>query len=237
MSIDICIPQNNEAELIARAKEFGYDSIVFLYTNKTRGDISQRKEKLKAISKGFPSFVGTYIVANRPADIRKLQQLYLDSDIIAVSAQNEDLVRFAAESPFVDMVFAVTNASGRDHFEYRRSNFNAIIADLMKKNKQSYALSFAHLLSFEHYNRAKVIGREMQNIRFTRRKVQIAMASFANTPWQMRLPDNLSAVSRVLGLNAPQSKQAVSTAIEAILKKKAHRRSKGYIMPGVKIID
>lgn len=231
------MPNGNESALIARAKELGYSGIIFLYENKTRGEISQRKVKLKSISGNFPTFVGTYVIARKPIDIRKLQALYVDSDIIAVSAQNEDLVRFASEQPFVDIVFEITNPSGRDHFEYRRSNFNAIIADLMKEHKQAYALSFAHLLNFEHSNRAKVIGREMQNIRFSRRKVPIIVASFAGHPEQMRLPENLSAVSRVLGLNAPQSKAAVSGAIENILKRKEHRRSKGYVMPGIKVID
>lgn len=237
MPTDICIPNGNESALIARAKELGYSGIIFLYQNKTRSEISQRRVKLKSISGNFPTFVGTYAVARKPIDIRKLQALYLDSDIIAVSAQDEDLVRFAAEQPFVDIVFEITNPSGRDHFEYRRGNLNAVIADLMKKNKQSYALSFAHLLNFEHYARAKVIGREMQNIRYARRKIPMITASFACHPEQMRLPDNLSAVSRVLGMNAPQSKAAVSAAIENILKRKEHRRSKGYVMPGVRQID
>jgi len=237
MQIDICISNGNESALIARAKELGYSGIIFLYENKIRSDISQRRVKLKSISGNFPTFVGTYVVARKPIDIRKLQALYLDSDIIAVSAQDEDLVRFASEQPFVDLVFEITNPSGRDHFEYRRSNFNAIIADLMKEHKQAYALSFAHLLNFEHSNRAKVVGREMQNIRFSRRKIPIITASFARLPEQIRLPDNLSAVSRVLGMNAPQSKAAVSAATENILKRKEHRRSKGYVMPGVHLVD
>ena len=231
MPIDICIPNGNELELIARARELGYNSIVFLYQNKTRSDIIQRRKQ-------FPDAkIGTYVIAHKSADIRKLQLLYLDSDIIAVSAQSEELVRFASESPFVDMVFEITNSSGREHFEYRRSNFNAIIANLMREHKQAYALSFSHLLNFEHSVRAKVLGREMQNIRFSRRKSPIIIASFARYPEQMRLPENLSAVSRVMGLNFPQSKVAVSGAIEAILKKKEHRRSKSYVMPGIKIID
>lgn len=237
MQIDICIPQNNERELIARAVKFGYNSIVFLYPNKTRNDIIQRKAKLKSLAGNFPVFVGTYITARKPVDIRKLQSLYLDSDIIAVSAQNENLVRFASESPFVDMVFEITNPSGREHFEYRHSNLNAVIAGLMKKNKQSYALSFAHLLNFERFNRAKLLGREMQNIRFVRRKIPVIIASFARLPEQIRLPENLSAVARVLGLNHQQSKAAVSVTIDNILKRKAHRRSKDYVMPGIRIVD
>ena len=114
MSIDICIPQNNEAELIKRASELGYSSIVLLYPFKSKGEIVNKKKDLEKFD--FKIYVGTYVSAKTTKDIKKLQNLYLDSDLIAVSCQNEDLVRFACSSPFVDLIFEITTASGKDHF-------------------------------------------------------------------------------------------------------------------------
>ena len=237
MPIDICIPKNNEEELLKRAKELGYSEIVFLYGFKSKAEILNKKNEIKKVKSGLKVYVGAFILARSVSDIKKLQNLYLDADLIAVSAQNEDLVRFASEQAYVDVVFGVTTAFGKDHFQYRRSNFNAVIANMMREGRQAYALSFAHLLSFSGAARAKILGREIQNIYFARRKIPIITASFASDVWQMRLPENLSAVLRVLGANYPQSKAATSTAIEGILKRKEQRRSKNFVRAGVKLVS
>src|SRR3989344_2774241 len=220
MSIDICIPKNNEEELLKRAKELGYSEIVFLYGFKSKAEILNKKNEIKKVKSGLKVYVGAFILARSVSDIKKLQNLYLDADLIAVSAQNEDLVRFASEQAYVDVVFGVTTAFGKDHFQYRRSNFNAVIANMMREGRQAYALSFAHLLSFSGAARAKILGREIQNIYFARRKIPI-----------------LTAVLRVLGANYPQSKAATSTAIEGILKRKEQRRSKNFVRAGVKLVS
>jgi RNase P/RNase MRP subunit p30 len=234
MQIDILVPQNNEKELLARARELGYSDVVFLYPFKSRGEILEKKKK-------FPNTkIGTFILANRASDLKKLPNLYLDSDLIAVQTFAEDIVRSAANNPRIDIICGITTAHGRDHLEYRRSNLNAIVANIMKDNKMSYGLNFAQLYAGKgtgSYPLAKILGREMQNIRLTRRKIPIVFASFASDVWQMRLPENLSAFSRVLGLNHPQSKAAVSTAIEAILKRKEHRRSKEFVRPGIRLVE
>lgn len=243
MPIDICIPQNNEAELLVRARELSYDFIVFLYQVKTRAELLKKKSEIKNLKSDLKIYVGTFLLTNKASDLGKLQNLYLDSDLIAVQTFDENVVRSAASNPRVDVIFGITTSHGRDHFEYRRSNLNTIIVNIMSEHKISYGLSFAHLLAGKgegkaiSYALAKILGREMQNIRFARRKIPIIAASFAREPWQMRLPENLSAVSRVLGLNFPQSKAAVSAAIENILKRKEQRRSKEFVRPGVKIVS
>lgn len=232
--IDICIPAGNETELLEKAGKLGYSSVVFLYPFKTASEIQKKKNELKNLKNVF---VGTYIRAKIASDIRKLEKLHRDSDLIAVSCQNEDLARLASECRFVDLVFEITLPTGKDGLKYRYSNLNAVIANMMKEHKQSYGLSFSHLLAFEGKQRAKVLGREMQNVYLARRKIPIITASFASKPEQMRLPENLSAVGRVLGLNYPQSKASVSFAIESILKRKEQIRDRNYVRAGVRIID
>ena len=175
--------------------------------------------------------------------MKKLPNLYLDSDLIAVQTFEENVVRSAATNPRIDIICGITTSRGRDHLEYRRGNLNAIVVNIMKDNGISYGLNFAHFYagkgtgSYPSYPLAKILGREMQNIRLVRRKIPIVFASFASDVWQMRLPENLSTFGRVLGLNFPQSKAAVSAAIEAILKRKEHRRSKEFVRPGIRLVD
>jgi RNase P/RNase MRP subunit p30 len=77
----------------------------------------------------------------------------------------------------------------------------------------------------------------MQNIRLCRRKTKILIASMAKTAMELRLPENLSAMGRVLGLNAPQSKAAVSSAIQDVVVRKEKRRSGKFVRPGVELVD
>jgi len=257
MPIDICLPQGNEDELLARAKQLGYSEVVFLYPFRSRGEILDTKEKLRKLflakenpkdfpleKKKFPKVkIGTYILTNKANDLKKLPNVYLDSDLIAVQTFAENVVRSAATNPRIDVIFGITTSGGREHLEYRRSNLNAIVVNIMKDNKISYGLSFAHLLAAKgsgNYSSsplAKILGREMQNIRLSRRKIPIIAASFAQEPSQMRIPENLSAVGRVLGLNFPQSKAAISQNIENILKRKEQRRSKEFVRPGVRLVE
>ncbi|MEK6923451.1 MAG: RNase P subunit p30 family protein [Nanoarchaeota archaeon] len=235
MKIDICLPDRNETELINRAKELNYDAVAFLYRFKSRGEILKKREELKDLK--FPVFVGTYLDVKSPKDLKYLDKLYLNSDIIGAIAQKEELVRVCAENPRVDFLFEITTGTGREHTHYRNSNMTSVITGLMKKNKCSYAISFSQILNVEGSARAKMLGRIMQNVRLLRRKIPILIASFARDASEVRLPENLAAVSRVLGLNFPQSKAAIGKNIEEIIKQKERRRDKNFIRPGVKIVD
>src|SRR3989344_3542391 len=158
MKLDICLPDGNEQELISRAKELKYDAVVFLYRFKSRGEILKKREELR--------------------DVKNLDKLYLDSDLVGAIAQTEELVRVCAENPRIDFVFEITTGSGREHTHYRYSNMTSVITGLMKKNKCSYAISFSQILNAEGSVRAKILGRIMQNVRLLRRKIPILSASF-----------------------------------------------------------
>lgn len=243
MLIDICIPQNNEAELARKAKELGYEAVVFLYEFADRNKILNKKSELKKLKTDLKIYVGTFIRAGKAADLKNLQKIYSDSDLIAVQTFEENVVRSAVTSQFIDVICGITTSRGRDHFDYRRGNLDAVMANLMKEHKISYGLNFAHFLAGKgtgtgaSHPLAKILGREVQNIQLTRRKTPILFASFAREPAHMRLPENLAAFGRLLGLNYPQSKVATSSVIEEILKRKEHRRSKEFVRPGVKLVS
>src|SRR3989344_5016145 len=182
--IDICIPAGNEKELLEKAGQLGYQGVVFLYQFKTNSEVQKKKNELKNFKNVF---VGTYVNAKSVSDVRKLENLYKDSDLIAVSCQTEELARLASECRFVDIIFEITLPTGKDGLKYRYSNFNAIIANMMKEHKQSYAVSFSHLLAFEGKQRVKILGREMQNVYLCRRKIPIVVASYIRQKYyQMR---------------------------------------------------
>jgi len=227
--IDICLPANNEKELINRARELGYKELVFLYQFKSRKELQVKKAKYPDIK------IGIHFTPKR-GEVKISNQLYLEADLIAVSSHNENIIRAAVSNPKVDLVFGVPTSVGKDHTHYRYSNFNEIFANLAKQNKVRYAIDFSQLLENQGIARARLWGREAQNTRLSRRKLPIIIASFAKNKWQMRNPNDLAAIASVLGLNSPQAKAAVSTAILDILKYKQKRRSKNFISPGVRVV-
>ena len=227
--IDICLPENNEKELIERARELGYKELVFLYQFKSRKELQAKKAKYPDVK------IGTYFTPKR-GEIKISNQLYLEADLIAVSSHNENVVRAAVSNPKVDLVFAVPTSTGKDHTHYRYSNFNEIFANLAKQNKVRYAIDFSQLLENQGIARARLLGREAQNVRLCRRKTPIITASFAKNKWHMRNPNDFIAIAQVLGLNALQAREAVSTNISKILKAKQKRRSKNFISPGIRLI-
>jgi len=226
---DICLPNGNEESLIRRAKELGISQLIFLYETKSIRELKAKKAKFPDIK------IGICLKPLRPS-IRFSPKLFLEADLIAVTSHDEAIIRGAVSNPQIDLVFAVPSASGKDHLHYRKSNFNEILTNLAKKNKVSYAISFSQLLENEGVARAKLLGREAQNVRLCRRKIPIIISSFAKYEWQMRNPKDLSALAQLLGLNAPQSKQAINEHILEILKRKDLRRSKKFIAPGITLV-
>jgi RNase P/RNase MRP subunit p30 len=235
MKYDLLLPRENEAELATAAKELGIIPI-FLYPLRDRKELQKKKDELKKTLRDT-HFVGVYTIPKLAADIKRLtKQFWLSADFIAVINPGE-LVRLAVSNPRIDAVFRVPSIIGRDSTEYRKSNFNAILANIASQNKVAYGIDFSYLTENSGYSLAKLLGREMQNIRLCRRKTKILIASMAKTAMELRLPENLSAMGRVLGLNAEQSKKAVSSAIQDIIVRKEKRRSGKFVRPGVELVD
>lgn len=233
--LDIVLPNGNERELAEQAAKLGI-FLIFLYPFRERKDIQKKKDELKKTLRDFPHYVGIYTIPKHAGELKRAAKLWLEADFVAVINPGE-LARLAVSNPRIDAVFRVPNVMGRDNPEYRKSNFNAILANLSMQNKVAYGIDFSYLLENSGYPLAKLIGREMQNVRLCRRKTKILIASMAQNAWQLRMPENLSAIARVLGLNSPQSKASVSSAIYDIIKSKEKRRSGKFVRPGVELVD
>jgi RNase P/RNase MRP subunit p30 len=234
-SFDLLLPRENEAELATAAKEQGIIPI-FLYPFRDKKEIQRKRDELNKTIRDS-HFVGVYTIPRSAGDIKRLaKQFWLSADFLAVINPGE-LVRLAISNPRIDAVFRIPTIIGRDSTEYRKSNWNAILTNIAVQNKVTYGIDFSYFLENSGYSLAKILGREMQNVRLCRRKTKILIASMAQNVWQLRMPDNLSAFGRVLGLNAPQSKAAVSSAIRDILVRKEKRRSKAFVRPGVELVD
>jgi RNase P/RNase MRP subunit p30 len=228
---DLFLPQGNEPEIAKEAARLRIKPI-FLYPFGSKKEILNKKEELKELN----CYVGTYIIPNNLQSIRRLTKLWLLSDFLVVLNPGK-YVRAAVNNPKIDAVFRVPTILGRDFLEYRNSNWNAILTNIAQKNKICYGIDLSQILESDGYPRAKLLGREAQNVRLCYRKIPILLATFAREPWQVKLPENLAAFGRVLGLSAPLSKAAISKSYEDILKKKEARRKPTFVQPGVELVE
>jgi RNase P/RNase MRP subunit p30 len=231
--LDLLLPEENEAELAEAAKALNITPI-FLYPFKDKNEIVKKKAQLH--KQNIAAYVGAYVMPKSAGDLKKAAKMWLSADFLAVINPGE-LARLAVSNPRFDAVFRVPFVYGRDSFEYRHSNFNVVLANLAAKDKVSYGLDFSYFLENSGNSLAKLLGREMQNVRLCRRKTRILMASMAQNAWQLRLPENLAAVARVLGLNHGQARDAISSAFQHIIELKEKQRSGKLVRPGVELVD
>lgn len=105
------------------------------------------------------------------------------------------------ESRKADLIFEFEQERRKDATHFRSSGMNQVIAKLMKEKKVSYGLSFNQVLVASKEEKAKIIGRLIQNIKLCKKyKVPVVVASFARSPKEMRDYKDLMAFSRLLGL-------------------------------------
>ena len=212
---DICIPQNNEKEIVKLAKDLGYSGAIFLYP----------LNKLKEVkAKDFEVFTSTLIEGKRISQIRK-KDLKKVEFVVAKGDGEESTIKAILSNRNVDFIIDISSVKGREHTHYRKSTLNQVLAKKALVSKIGYIINFNRLLNEE--KKVKLMGRIMQNIKiFQKFKVPILISSFATNKYELRNYDNLVSLARFMGV------KKVASLEEYISKKK----DPNFITEGVKII-
>ncbi len=184
--MDFAVPEGNEKEILARAKELGSE-LILLYEIKTKKDL--------------PKGGGVLIKAEKITDPNRADKFPPKTPIV-VASTNEETIRAACSKRNITYITHLATSTGRDHTHYRRGNINQVIAKLCKENKIGYIIDFSRILELEGWGRELLIGRIKQNIRiFKKYEVPIQVASFAKNEYELRNPKDLEAFGRVLGIS------------------------------------
>ncbi len=136
------------------------------------------------------------------ADLSKLQKTTKIklSTIKAVESSDKD--RAIIEGKRAELIYDFEKKAKKDAMHYRNSGLNHVLCKLMHDKKISLGISFSTVLNSSKMQRARILGRMMQNIKLARKyKVPVVVASFASEPYQMRDAKDLAAFGRVLGLS------------------------------------
>lgn len=208
--MDFVLPQNNEQELLARAKELNLE-LCFLYPAE---EFHQKKF--------YPK--GLLIQANAIKDLNQLQRFrnnknchlegqflnckrpkglsfnpVVRNEKIFLASQNEDVLKSALSRKGIFAITRVCSSSGREHTHYRRAGLNQALAKLAYENEIAYYIDFSEILNSSGKQRELLLGRIKQNIFLCEKyKVRVEIASFASKPEEMRSEKDLDGFLRVL---------------------------------------
>lgn len=102
-----------------------------------------------------------------------------------------------------DIVRNLEDIPRADFLHQRNSGLNHVLARLAHENKVAVA--------FTPSSDARTMGRMMQNIKLCRKyKVEMVIASFAKSPYQLKSPSELVSYFTVLGMHPKEAKRALN---------------------------
>jgi len=183
--IDIVVPKNNEKAFVKVAEELGFNKLGFLYKKIKDLSALQKKTKIKLYNVTYT----------------------WDSKADLCISNDRDKARHFLEKTKVHGVFGLEKHKEKDFMHIRNSGLNQVLAKIAKDKKKVIVFDFNSVLTCSGLNRSRIIGRMMQNVVLCRKyKVEVAICSFAQSPYQMRNCKDLQAFGNVLGMDGSQVK-------------------------------
>ncbi|MEM4248329.1 MAG: RNase P subunit p30 family protein [Candidatus Nanoarchaeia archaeon] len=227
--IDIVFPKQNESEFIKKAEFLGFDALCFVYGLKSAKEKRQQLQKLQNETK-IKLFLGIL------AEQKEIQKAKAFADLVLVRTPQNTQHTIEKEKP--DIIFDLELNQQPDSMHFRASGLNHVLCKAAANNQVIIAISLNTILSAQNkqQNQQKIIGRITQNIMLCRKyKAQIAFASFAEHPMQMRAISELVAFAFVLGMNPTQAKQSLNI-IQARAELNQKKKSWEWLAEGFEII-
>jgi len=108
------------------------------------------------------------------------------------------------------VIYGFEELGRKDYLHQRASGLNHIMCELAKKNNVSIGFSYSSLLNNE-IDSPVVIGRMAQNIKLCQKyKVKMIIGSFAENPFDLRAPHDLSNLFKIFGMDERNVKASFS---------------------------
>ena len=185
---DIVFPNGNEKEFLEIARKLGLE-LIFVYPLAKYKKIEGMKTGIRAANK---------------KEIEKARRL---SELVVIKSKEEE-DRYYLEKSKVDLVFDFELSPKEDFLHGRRSGLNHILTRIAKEKNKIIGFSFSSILNSK--NKARLMGRIMQNIRICRKaKVKMAVCSFASSPYELRSRHDLKAFFICLGMHPKEAQESV----------------------------
>ena len=114
----------------------------------------------------------------------------------------------------VDILLGAEYIALTDNLHFRHAGFTDVLLRKAREKNIAIGFSFSDFLRCkDDYERARIFGRMQQNVRLCRKcGVNVVVASFARTKWEMRGALDLLAFARVLGMTGDEARNALTFA-------------------------
>ena len=189
-------------------------------------------ERLKEAAErtGDALAIGVVLSGLKPAKIADAARAVRRSAaLVAVRGGDLEVNRAAVECPEVDLLLQPWGASG----ERSDSGFNHVLAALAAKNQVRVTFTLSELASSQRKQRAALFGSFLEVAERVRKaKAPFALASGATEPWELRGPEELRALGRVLRLPEAGIREALSGRL---VVENRERLAGKWIGPGVEV--
>ncbi|MFZ5955250.1 MAG: RNase P subunit p30 family protein [Nanoarchaeota archaeon] len=176
-----------------------------------KDSLTFKKVKSKSEIEFNPKIDG-YLIEAEEKEIRKIvESLKHEKKLIAVLARDNEHNRRMLETCKINyLVFPEGNyIEKKDTLRQRDSGLNHVLAKIAKENNISIVINFSEVLKWNEIERAKILGRIMQNIRICRKvRCKIKIATFAESKEQLRNVYDLKAFAFSLGMSSQQANDA-----------------------------
>jgi ribonuclease P/MRP protein subunit RPP1 len=197
---DIVFPKGNEQEMLSMAKKLGYSCLVCVYQTETDA----------AKARGMPEqgLKTTTAILAMPDKALHLRRKGL---VVFVKSSEKD--RQVLEQGSADVLFGVESVQQKDYAHQRGSGLNHVLCSLAHKNHVAIGFGISDALKVQGSQRARLIGRMMQNIALCRKyRTRMVACSFASEPLQMRTPHDIRAFLETLGMHPKEAQQALQNS-------------------------
>ena len=218
-------------EIAQRAKLLGFSGICIVNYFSQFEDIEKLKKEVETVRKdvGIEIFLG--FEAKNHYELNKLRRLRKSYDVLLVRGGSLNLNRKAVETPEVDIL-------AHPEFGRKDPGLNHVMVKLAAKNDVAIEINFREILVSSKASRQRILHNMATNVMLCKKygaKVIITSGAFSH--WEMRDPKILVCMGCLIGLELSESKNSLSKIPLSIIKKIEERRSKKWIMPGVKVVE
>jgi ribonuclease P/MRP protein subunit RPP1 len=216
-------------QLAERAKELGYTGICFSEYYEGKPQLEKLKAETAKVSENMGIEILLGFEARSTKELKRLAGMRRMFDVLLVHGGDLRVNRAAVETKEVDIL---------THPEHGRYDcgMNHVMAKLAKRNNVAIEINFREILISDKKTRSRILANMRDNVALAKKyKMSIISCSGAISHWEIKDPLCISSIANEFGMGLKEAKNSISKVPEGIVKLAKERKSKNWVMPGVKM--